>query len=288
MPGVQRIAIVDPADDTREVLRNTLLGVESVWLEAECSRYEFFTDVISQSAPDVAVVVLDAEPEKALRVIQGLSADYPTMDIVACSSRTDGQFILQVMRSGAKEFLGLPVQLEEILGVLERLRSVRPDRDKQVSSKAYAFCGSRGGVGSTSLAVNFGCILAQNPANTVALIDLDLAMGDADVCLDIVPDYTLADIALNIDRIDLQLLKRSLSRHSTGLYLLPHPVQIERPHQPSHQPVANDVHSPDFGPVQRLSGDGFRFDAIGRRNPAGHPARRQQFAKRRANHVVAE
>ncbi|MFO0944719.1 MAG: hypothetical protein U1D30_02045 [Planctomycetota bacterium] len=30
----------------------------------------------------------------------------------------------------------------------------------------------------------------------------------ADVCLDVIPDYTLADVAMNIDRIDLQLLKR--------------------------------------------------------------------------------
>lgn len=228
MAGVQRIAIVDPSDDTREFLRNTLLGVESVWLEAECSRYDFFADVIAQSSPDVAVVSLDADPERGLRVLQNLANSHPQVDVIACSARSDGQFILQVMRNGAKEFVSLPVQLEEILGALERLRSGRQDRgDRQVSSTIYAFTGSRGGAGSTGLAVNFGCILAQDPANSVALIDLDLAMGDADVCLDIIPDYTLADVALNIDRIDLQLLKRSLSKHSTGLYLLPHPVQIE-------------------------------------------------------------
>lgn len=228
MPAVQRLAIVDPSDESREQLRNTILGVESCWLEAECSRYDFFADVIGQCSPDVAVIALDGEPEKALKVIAQIAADYPQLDIVACSARTDGQFILQVMRSGAREFVALPVQLDEMLGVLDRLRSGRQDKgDKQVASKIYAFAGSRGGAGCTSLAINVGCVLAQNPDNAVVLIDLDLAMGDADVCLDVIPDYTLADVALNIDRIDLQLLKRSLSKHSTGLYLLPHPVQIE-------------------------------------------------------------
>ena len=85
----------------------------------------------------------------------------------------------------------------------------------------------RGGVGSTSLAVNLGCTLAQDPSNTVALIDLDLALGDADVALDLMPDYTLADVALNIDRLDMTFLRRSLSKHSSGLSLLPHPVQME-------------------------------------------------------------
>ena len=41
------------------------------------------------------------------------------------------------------------------------------------------------------------------------------------------PDYTLADVALNIDRLDMTFLRRSLSKHATGLSLLPHPVQME-------------------------------------------------------------
>ena len=55
-----RLAIVDPTDATRETLRNALLSVDGVWLEAECSRYEFFGDVIAQSVPDVAVVNVDS------------------------------------------------------------------------------------------------------------------------------------------------------------------------------------------------------------------------------------
>jgi pilus assembly protein CpaE len=138
------------------------------------------------------------------------------------------------LRSGAKEFLTQPVVLEELLTALQRLRRSRSAYDSNNSngflkaeSTVVAILGSRGGVGCTSLAVNLGCTLAQDPANSVALIDLDLALGDADVALDLMPDYTLADVALNIDRLDMQFLKRSLSKHATGLSLLPHPVQME-------------------------------------------------------------
>src|SRR5882672_11236273 len=102
---VQRIAIVDPSDATREPLRNLLLGVESVWLEAECSRYEFFFDVIRQSNPDVAVVALDADHAKALQLISQLSSEAPGLPILAVSAKGDGQSILQALRSGAKEFV---------------------------------------------------------------------------------------------------------------------------------------------------------------------------------------
>src|SRR5437667_5071072 len=100
MKDVQRIAIVDPSDATRDPLRNMLLGVESVWLEAECSRYEFFSDVINQSNPDVAIIALDADQPKALQLIGQVAGDFPAMAIVAVSSRGDS--FLQAHRTGAK------------------------------------------------------------------------------------------------------------------------------------------------------------------------------------------
>ncbi len=234
MKDVIRIAIVDPSDTTREPLRNLLLGVETVWLEAECSRYEFFLDVIRQSSPDVAVVALDADQTKALQLINQLTSESPGTPILAVSGRGDGQSILSALRSGAREFLTQPVVLEELLTALQRLRQTRvateggsPAIGAKTESTVIAVVGSRGGVGCTSLAVNLGCTLAQDQKNGVALIDLDLALGDADVALDLMPDYTLADVALNVERLDMTFLRRSLSKHSTGLSLLPHPVQME-------------------------------------------------------------
>jgi pilus assembly protein CpaE len=235
---VQRIAIVDPSDATREPLRNLLLGVESVWLEAECSRYEFFIDVARQSVPDLVVIALDADHGKALQLIQQLTMEFAGLPILAVSSRGDGQSILQALRAGAKEFLTAPVVLEELLLALNRLRTTRTSvsADGTVmttsggprpDSLVVSVIGSRGGVGSTSLAVNLGCNLAQDQNNSVALVDLDLALGDADVALDLIPDYTLADVALNIERLDMSFLKRSLCKHESGLSVLPHPVQLE-------------------------------------------------------------
>jgi pilus assembly protein CpaE len=232
---MQRIAIVDPSDATREELRNVLLGMESIWLEAECARYEFFFDVISQSSPDVVVVSLDSDQTKALQLICQLTTDMPEIPILAISARGDGQAILQALRNGAREFLTVPVVLEDLLKALARLQRVRPNGDNRngsestakVDSLVIAVLGSRGGVGCTSLAVNLGATLAQDPNHNAALIDLDLALGDADVALDLMGDHTLADVALNIDRLDLQFLRRSLSKHACGLSLLPHPVQLE-------------------------------------------------------------
>ena len=203
--------------------------MDMVWLEAECSRYEFFADVVAQTHPDIGLVALDPDPDKALELVAQLHETSPECSILVVSSSTDGNLILRAMRAGAKEFLTQPVRIEDLLAALERISERRFGRgdNKTRGSTVIAVAGATGGVGTTSLAVNLGCILAPNPQNSVALVDLDLCLGDADVFLDTIPDYTLVDVAQNVTRLDFTLLKRSLTKHSSGLYLLPRPVQLE-------------------------------------------------------------
>ncbi len=229
MSNILRLALVDPQDASRETLKKMLLGMDVVWLEAECSRYEFFPDVITQSTPDVGVISLDANPEKAISLLERLHADAPECVLLAVSSSGDGQLILRSMRAGAREFLTMPVSLDDLMSALGRISEAKfgGAGGKNRNTKIIAVCGASGGVGCTSVAVNLGCVLAANPANTVALVDLDLAIGDADVFLDTIPDYSLIDVTQNVARLDFQLLKRSLTKHSSGLYLLPRPVQLQ-------------------------------------------------------------
>lgn len=237
----RRVAICDPANATREPLRDTLLGIEGVTVEAESNRYEYFLDVLEQVSPDTAIIVLDSDPNRGLQLIQQVSREVPHVAILAVSARTDGPFILQTLRSGAKEFLTLPIHLDELVAALERVKGAVPlpadgagypgpgakaGGITASKSKVISVVGSRGGIGCTGIAVNLGVALALDPDNKVCLVDLDMALGDTDVTLDILPTYTLADVAANIGGIDQKYLKGALSRHETGLFLLPHPVHL--------------------------------------------------------------
>jgi pilus assembly protein CpaE len=234
---MQRIAIVDPTESTRESLRALLLGVDFVWLEAECARYEYFFDVIQQSMPDLAVVALDADKNKALAMIGQLSVEHPKLPILTISH--DHQALLQSLQRGAKYFLTHPVGLEDMLDALRRIGTDLGDSSVpgapgiQGGGNRYgttvAVLGSRGGVGCTSLAVNLAATLATDPTHAVALIDLDLALGDADIALETtgIDNISIADLARNIERLDMNFLRRAMVRHDpTGLAILRHPLEI--------------------------------------------------------------
>lgn len=230
MKTVVRLALVDPHDATRTSLKSLMLGIDSVWLEAECSRYDFFFDVVMQTRPDIALVALDADPAKGLALVAKITQELPDCHVLVISSSTEGNLILQAMRNGAKEFLNLPLKLEDVLSALERIRQTQMARSGETQVRTchvVAVAGASGGVGCTSLAVNVGCLLARNEQNSVVVIDLDFALGDSDVWLDIIPDYTIQDVAENITRLDYSLLKRSLTRHDCGVFLLPRPVHLD-------------------------------------------------------------
>jgi pilus assembly protein CpaE len=129
-----------------------------------------------------------------------LHANSPDCSVVVISSSTDGNLVLRAMRAGVKEFLPQPVRIEDLVAALERISSHRygTSGSRSRSSTVIAVSGATGGVGSTSVAVNLG-----------------------------IPDYTLVDVAQNVTRLDFTLLKRSLTKHASGLYLLPRPVQLE-------------------------------------------------------------
>ncbi len=235
---MQRVAIVDPNESTRESLRTLLLGVDFVWLEAECARYEYFFEVIQASMPDLVIVTLDADKNKALQMIGHLSVEYPKLPILTISH--DHQALLQSLQKGAKYFLTHPVGLEDMLNALRRALGENGGNDSPTlggassarqsgSSSMIAVLGSRGGVGTTTLAVNMAATLAADPTHLAALIDLDLALGDADIALEVegLENISIADLARNIERLDMNFLRRAMAKHEgTGLAILRHPLEI--------------------------------------------------------------
>src|SRR5262245_14673709 len=217
---MKRVAIVDPSEASRESLRTLILGVDSVWLDDVGTRYDYFPDVIRQSQPDLAIVNLDSDKSKALMLVSQLVAEHPHLPIVTISS--DSHILLQSLQRGARFFLTPPVGLEDLVSTLRKALSEsgfyeRPDGTGRLvpassTGDVIAIIGSRGGVGTTSLAVNLAATLAADSAHNVALLDLDLALGDADIAIE-VPNgdgLTLGDLARNIERLDMNYLKRAL------------------------------------------------------------------------------
>ena len=121
MSNALRISICDPNDSTRDDLKKYLVGMDRIWLEADCSRYEFFSEIVEQTNPDVAIVDIDSDEPRALQLIEEVVKKFTNCRVIAVSSRTEGQLILNTMRAGARECLNSPVSIEELVNALDRV-----------------------------------------------------------------------------------------------------------------------------------------------------------------------
>ncbi len=149
--------------------------------------------------------------------------------MLPASASSDSTLILKSIRAGAREFLTLPTEATELLEIITRLFRGRDDASSSAikGPQILTVTGAAGGVGCTSLAVNLATSMAGSREFETILLDFDLMFGSVDACLDIIPDNTLINVVQSFDRLDLTLLKRSMTRHSSGLYVLPHPVALE-------------------------------------------------------------
>ena len=60
-------------------------------------------------------------------------------------------------------------------------------------------------------------------------LHLDLALGDADIALEVngFENISIADLARNIERLDMNFLRRAMAKHEgSGLAILRHPLEI--------------------------------------------------------------
>src|SRR5919199_666547 len=81
---------------------------------------------------------------------------------------------------------------------------------------------AKGGVGTTSVAVNLAFALARtHPNGRVALADLVASGGDIRVMLDLKPTYDMGDLIRKVDRIDAELLHSVLTPCAGGVWVLP-------------------------------------------------------------------
>jgi pilus assembly protein CpaE len=82
-------------------------------------------------------------------------------------------------------------------------------------------------VGTTTIAVNLAASLARTQSlPSVAIVDMNLLFGEVPVFLDLQPAHHWGEVADNLERLDATFLMNILSSHSSGVYVLSSPTQL--------------------------------------------------------------
>lgn len=172
----------------------------------------------------LVIMEIGEDPETDFGRIAQLMHSDTVSEIFLTAREPDKDLLVQAMRLGIKEFLGLPAGEREFTQALERHKR-RLQRtqlgDNAPKGKVVTVLGARNGVGATTLAVNLAVALNERKSGATALVDLRLPSGDAAFFLDLEYQYTWVDLFRNASRLDATYLAGLMVRHPSGLMVLP-------------------------------------------------------------------
>jgi pilus assembly protein CpaE len=154
--------------------------------------------LVRDHVPDLVITDVAMPELNGIELTARLRGNHQTagVPILMFSDRIEATDALAGYAAGADEYLPKPFELAileaKILALLRR--SIRGSTTRTKRGKVILFSHAKGGVGTTSLAVNVAVILAAGAHGPVGLLDLDVEFGDSAVFLNVKPHHTLADL----------------------------------------------------------------------------------------------
>src|SRR4030043_1542104 len=174
----------------------------------------------------------DGDINKAFQIIHSIQTSGNVREIFLTSSRLEPELLIHALRAGAREFFPQPIKRDEVKNALlkfkERKESVKVSVEKKKRGKIINIIGSKGGVGTTTIAVNLATSLIETKGSpSVSLIDMNLLFGEIPIFLSVEAIFNWGEVARNISRVDPTYLMSILSKHSSGVYVLPSPTGLD-------------------------------------------------------------
>lgn len=172
--------------------------------------------------PDV--LVIDVRNSNGLpSAIGAVHRAHPATPLVLVAPTLDQAFLLEALRTGANEVLSAPVTAADVERALARVAGLRPHA---ATGEVFAFVGAKGGVGTTTTAVNVAVALGDigKPARTL-LIDMHQASGDSALFFGASPRFSFVDAIENVQRLDTTFLKSTVEQVTTHVDLLAAPAE---------------------------------------------------------------
>jgi pilus assembly protein CpaE len=183
--------------------------------------------LVREHVPDLIITDVRMPELNGLELTARLRRHHLTarVPIIMFSSEASANDMVVGYSSGADEYLPKPFEIAvleaKIQSLLRRSRPVPVVGTER--GKLITFAHGKGGVGTTTLAVNVAIAMSVSSAGTVGLLDLNVEFGNDAMFLDLRPEYTLADLEkYSAEQVaaDPEVFNRFVTRHRSDVRLV--------------------------------------------------------------------
>ena len=214
---------------TSEVLKLYSSEFENLETYACTNCNEAFEKISNNNQKSLLIIDISQNTKENIDLIKRISQSCKDCSIIALSDSVSVELIVETMRSGAKEFLAVPVLKTELLNAITKLMTQNDLPENKNNCKIISVFSNKGGLGKTSLATNLALELSKITKENIALIDLNFQTGDITTFLDLKPSFNISYMLENIDKINETFLLSTLEKYKrTSLYVLADPPYFKQ------------------------------------------------------------
>ena len=181
---------------------------------------------------DVAMPKLDGYA--ATQQIRAAEAEGRRVPIIMLTAEADVGERVKGLRAGADDDIVKPFHPLELMArikaLLARGGTLTPSAagaEAATLGQLVLFYGAKGGVGTTTIAINTAIAMTRELRRRTVLVDANLQFGDLRVFLDLGLDTASIVNAVSEPDLDADLLRKLIVRHRTGIDLLLAPPSPE-------------------------------------------------------------
>ena len=247
------VALITVCVESEDAYRIAELVEKMPWAVASSSfdayisaiRRPYLSASISAAKACIAVVDFDLDPAQAIESTKYLQQIFAgRVTVIALAENRDPDILLRAMRAGCSEFLGKPFRAGELDQTLQGLQQLwsTPTQANASGGKVLSFLGVKGGVGTTTLAVHLAMNLVQVQGKRTLLIDHHPELGHVCVYLGLDGQRcTYQEVVRSVTRLDSELLRGIVSKHTSGLEVLSSPDSCGAAHTMDADVVARTL-----------------------------------------------
>ena len=222
--------IIDPEQTSRELIATYLETIDDINIIQQFKDILSAQDYIIENRPPLVIVDITKKTNISLDIISKLTTVVKNIKIIVLSYETESDVVIKALRAGAREFLVKPLIEKDFVASVQKMKDlVLGNINDTTKCKVITTFSNKGGIGKTSIAVNLAMEIANITKEKVALVDLNMQMGDITTFLNLDPSFDTSYVINNLDRIDETFLLTTLEQYNkTSLYVLADPPDIEQ------------------------------------------------------------
>jgi pilus assembly protein CpaE len=188
-----------------------------------------------EERPDEYAIIIgpSVDLSAAVALADTMRVTKPAVGVILVRRRVDTAVLAEALRAGMREVVeerdlkALNEAVARAYALHDALTAATSDDAAPPAKRGTLITvfSAKGGVGKTTLATNLAATLADNGKRSVCIVDLDLALGDVSIVMQLFPIHTIADAVGMEGSLDPQAVEGLLTHHSPGLSVLVAPVQ---------------------------------------------------------------